>query len=105
MGRPLGSKNKVKTENLQDVSTKESTAAVPPIVEPALIVSTAVESGESYKPRSRTDRKNRQTTEGRLLSASSQLIEVARLLKELAEGIRDSQDALIKKLKEDVLNQ
>lgn len=92
MGRPKGSKNRMKFSNLQDPTENQNVAGdnLTP---------------ESFTPRPRKNRKNKQTAEGRLLSASNQLSEVADILKGLAEELRDNQDSLIKKVREVILNQ
>lgn len=91
MGRPKGSKNRMKFSNLQDPTENQNVAGdLAP---------------ESFTPRPRKNRKNKQTAEGRLLSASNQLSEVADILKGLAEELRDNQDSLIKKVREAILNQ
>lgn len=91
MGRPKGSKNKMKFSELQDPTENQN-------AEGDL-------APESFTPRPRKNRKNKQTAEGRLLSASNQLSEVADILKGLAEELRDNQDSLIKKVREVILNQ
>ena len=103
-GRPLGSKNRPKVITMAEADTTSIDSTDFKVIHKVDSLPPAEES-ESYRPKARKNRKNRQTLEARLLALASQQAEIVREMKEIAEELRNQQDVLVKKVREAILDQ